>query len=98
MVGSYGTAPYPRPAIRARLLRRLLAARRGSRRSGGPFWDGRADDELRHAEAEFHPLPQRNCLDGSVVHVGDPAHDREAEARAGQGPRLRRPVETIEDV
>ena len=41
---------------------------------------GRIDDDLRHAEAEFHPLPQRNCLDGSVVHVGDPAHDREAEA------------------
>ena len=63
-----------------------------------PFWGGRVDDGLRQADAEFHPLLQRNCFDGSVVHVGDPAHDREAEARAGQCPRLCGPVEAIEDV
>jgi hypothetical protein len=33
-----------------------------------------------------------------VVRVGDPAHDRQAEAGPGQGPRLGRPVEAIEDV
>ena len=43
-------------------------------------------------------MRQRNCFGGSVVHVGDPAHDREAEVRAGQCPRLGRPVEAIENV
>jgi hypothetical protein len=55
----------------------------GSAAYRGPFRSGLIDDDLRHADAEFHPLLQRNCLDGSVVQVGDPAHDREAEARAG---------------
>jgi len=55
----------------------------GSTACRGLFRRGRIDDDLRHADAEFHPLLQRNCFDGSVVHVGDPAHDREAEARAG---------------
>ena len=39
-----------------------------------------AERQPGQADAEGHPLRQRNRLDGSVVQVGDPAHDREAEA------------------
>src|SRR5215470_5062994 len=63
-----------------------------------PFHTGLIDGDLRDADAEFDSLLQRNCFDGSVVHVGDPVHDREVEARAGQCPRLCRPVKAIKNV
>ena len=40
----------------------------------------------------------RDRLGGPAVHAGDPAHDREPEARPGKRPRLRRPVEPVEDI
>jgi hypothetical protein len=38
------------------------------------------DGDLWQADAELHPALKWNRRDGSVVHVGDLAHDGEAEA------------------
>src|SRR5712691_11924504 len=54
--------------------------------------------QLRQAEAELLSVFQRDRFVSAVVQVGDAADDREAETRAGQRPRIRRPVKAVKNM
>ena len=83
-----GIGPVAAAIIIAEILLPVTRAPRRGRRVASDF---------RQAEAESNSPGQRDRLDGSAVQVGDPAHDRQAEAGAGQRPGRGGPVETVED-